>query len=100
VFLGRETEAVNDALHLHFRVLDLFADLDFLFAREQGNLAHLVHIHPDRVIENFEAGIILCFFRLLGLLRAFGAFGFGLIHDDFHVEAAQLAQQRIEIIRA
>jgi hypothetical protein len=34
-----------------------------------------------------------------GLLAAVGAFGLGLVHDDFHVQAAQLAQQRVEIIR-
>ena len=65
VFLGRETQAIDDALHRDFGFLDFFADLDFLFAREQGNLAHLVHIHANRVVQNFQARIVLGFFRLL-----------------------------------
>ena len=35
-----------------------------------------------------------------GCLAAFGAFGLGLVHDDFHVKAAQLAQQRVQIVGA
>ena len=100
VFLRRETQAVDDAFHRDFGFLDFFADLDFLFAREQRNLAHLVHIHANRIVENFQARIILDLFRLLGLLAAVGALGLGLVHDDFHVEAAQLAQQRVEIVGA
>ncbi len=101
VFLRRKAEVVDDALHLHFRVLDFFADLHFLFAREQRHLAHLVHIHPHRVVQNLQPRVILGFFRLR-LFRTFGpfgAFGFSLIHDDFHVEAAELGQQRVEVFR-
>ena len=100
VFLGGEAEAVNDALHLDFGLFDALANLDFLFAREQRNLAHLVHVHANRVIENFQPRVLV---RFLLLLRGFGlpgALGLGLIHDDFHVEAAQFGQQRVQIFRA
>ena len=102
VFLRRETEAIDDALHLDFGLLDFFANLDFLFAREQRNLAHLVHIHAHRVVENFEARVLIGFLRLrlFRLLGAFGAFGLGLVHDDFHVQGAQLAQQHVEVVGA
>jgi hypothetical protein len=30
-------------------VLDALGDLDFAFAREQLDRAHLAHVHPDRV---------------------------------------------------
>jgi hypothetical protein len=100
VLLGRETESINDGLHRDFGLLDFFANLDFLFAREQGHLAHLVHIHPDRVVQNFQARVLISFFllRLFGLLGAFGALGLGLIHDDFHVQAAQFGQQNVEVV--
>ena len=102
VFLRRETEAIDDALHLDFGLLDFFANLDFLFAREQRNLAHLVHIHPHRVVENFQPRVLvgLLRLRLFRLLGAVGAFGLGLIHDDFHVQGAQLAQQHVEVVGA
>jgi hypothetical protein len=103
VLLRREAEAVNNALHLHLRVLNLFADLDFLLARQQGNLAHLVHVHPHRVIQNFQPGLLVHLFRLglfrLGALGALGALDLGLVHDDFHVQIAQLGQQRIQFFR-
>ncbi len=54
VFLRGEPKSVDDAFHRDFGFLDLLADLDFLFAGEQGNLAHLVHVHANRVIQNFE----------------------------------------------
>ena len=59
VFLGGEAEAVNDALHLHFGLFNALANFDFLFAGEQGHLAHLVHVHADRVVQNFEAGVLV-----------------------------------------
>ena len=68
VFLGGEAEAVNDALHLDFGLLDALANLDLLFAREQRHLAHLVHVHPHRVVQNFQPRVLV---RLL-LLRLFG----------------------------
>ncbi len=102
VLLGREAEAIDDALHLHFRVLDLLADLHLLLAGEQRNLAHLVHVHAHRVVQNFQPRILVHFvrLRLLGLFRAFGALGLGLVHDNFHVQAAQFGQHRIEFLRA
>ena len=99
VFLGGEAEAVNEALHLDLGLLDALADLDFLFAREQRHLAHLVHVHPHRVVQNFQAGVLVRFL-LLRRFRLPGALGLGLVHDDFHVETAQLGQQRVQILRA
>ena len=98
VFLRGEAEAVNDALHLDLGLFDALANFDFLFAREQRDLAHLVHIHADRVVENFQTRVLVRFL----LLRGFGlpgAFGLGLVHDDFHVETAQFGQQRVQILR-
>ena len=96
-----ETEAVNNRLHRDFGFLDFFANLDFLFAREQRHFAHLVHVHPDRVVENFKARVLIRLFlllRLFGMLGAFGALGFGLIHDDFNVKTAQFGKQCIQIV--
>ncbi len=97
VFLRSETEAVHNAFHLQFGFFDALANLDFLFPREQGHLAHLVHIHPDRIVENFQARVLVLLRRLCRLGRLGRAFGLGLVHDDFHVETPQLGQQRIKV---
>jgi len=73
----------------------------FLFPGEQGNLAHLVHIHPNRVVQDFQAGVVFffpgrCVFRRFGTFRALG---FGLIHHDFHIQTPQFGEQSIQIIR-
>jgi hypothetical protein len=39
VFLGGKAKREDDALHVQFGILDLFANLNFLFAREQRDLA-------------------------------------------------------------
>ena len=79
-------------------LFDALANLDFLFPREQGHLAHLVHVHPDRIVQNFQPRVLV----LLRLLRRLGrlgrAFGLGLVHDDFHVETPQLGQQRVQVL--
>ena len=100
MLLRREAKVIDDVLHLHFRVLNFFANLHFLFAGEQRHFTHLVHIHPNRIVQNFQSRIIFDFFRLrlIGLL-ALGAFGLGLIHDDFHVKTTELRQQCVEIFR-
>ena len=63
-------------LHLDFGLFDALADLDFLFAGEQRHFAHLVHVHPHRVVQNFQPGIFFLF-RFGG----FGALDLGLVHD-------------------
>ncbi len=55
-------------LGLEFGVLDALGDLDFLFARQQRDLAHLLEIHAHRVVEDVVlrgTGLLL-----LGLLHA------------------------------
>ena len=69
----------------------LLANLDFLLAGEQGHFAHLVHVHPDRIVQNFQPRV----FFLLGL-SGFGAFDFRLV-DDFDVQTAELRIKLIQI---
>jgi hypothetical protein len=45
---------VKVARHLDLGVLDAFGNLDFLLAGEQRDLAHLLEIHADRVVEDVE----------------------------------------------
>ena len=93
VLLGGEAEAVNQALHLRFGLLDALADLDFLLAGEQRHLAHLVHVHPHRVVQDFQAAVLFLFrFRRLGALHL------GLVHD-LDVEVAQLGVKLVQVLR-
>ena len=42
VFLGGKPETANDGFDLQFSHLDALGDFDFLFARQQRHLAHLL----------------------------------------------------------
>ena len=99
VLLGRKTKAVHNAFHLQLGLFDALANLHFLLPRKQRDLAHLVHVHPDRIVQNFQACVLVLLFLRLRRLRLFGALGLGLIHDDFHVKTPQLGQQRVQILR-
>ena len=70
VFLGREPEIVDDLLDVVLGGLDALGDLHFLFARQQRDLAHLLEVHADGIVEDIEAGIDLGRFLFL--------FGFAL----------------------
>ena len=63
---GRRLE--ERLLGLQLRVLDPLGNLDLLLARQQRHLAHLLEVHPDRVVED----VVLRRARLLllGLLLA------------------------------
>src|SRR2546423_803190 len=93
VFFGRETKSIDQAFHFRLGFLNALANLDFLLACEQRDLAHLVHVHPDRVIEDFQARIFL-FFRFGGL----GALDFGVI-NDFNIGITQLGIKLVQVIR-
>ncbi len=93
VFLAGETEAVDDIFNFVFRVLDALGDFHFLFAGEQGHLAHLLEIHADRIIENIEAAFILLFLRL----RLLDAIDLGLV-DNFDFEVAELDVNVVEFL--
>ena len=75
-------------------VLDALGNLDFLFAREQRDLAHLLEIHADRIVEDIRRPSFLPLPRLLGLLDAID---FGLV-DDLDLEIAELDVDLIEIV--
>ena len=93
VFLAGKTEAVNDPFNLVLRIFNALGDLDFLLARQQRDLPHLLEIHPDRVIEDVEPALVLL---LLGLGLP-DAIDFGLINDlDF--ETAEFAVDFVEFV--
>ena len=73
VFLGGETEAVNEPLHLGLGFFDALANLDFLFAGEQGHLAHLIHVHPNRIIQHFQPAVFPSSSGSAGLARSTSA---------------------------
>jgi hypothetical protein len=93
MFFAGEAEAINDAFDLVFGVLDAFGDLDFLFAGEERDLPHLLKVHPDRVIEDIEAGFV---FLLLGFGLA-DAIDLGLV-NDFDVESAEFAVDFVQFV--
>jgi len=70
-----------------FRLLDLLGYLDFLFAGEQGDLSHLLQVHPYGVVENLQlrrhAGLGIPLYPLLPSLLEL------LFIDDLYVHPLQ-----------
>ncbi len=94
VFLAGEAEAVDDAFDFVFGVLDAFGDFDFLFAGEQRDLAHLLEVHADGVVQDVQADLVFVFVRF-GL---FDAVHFRLV-DDFDFQVAQFAVEIVQFVR-
>ena len=60
-----EAKPVDELLHLELGVLDPLGNLHFLLAGQQRHLAHLLEIHPHRVVEDVELAVGFLFFLLL-----------------------------------
>ena len=54
VFLAGEAEAVNDAFDLVLRLFDALGNFHLLLARQQRDLAHLLEVHPHRVVQDVQ----------------------------------------------
>ena len=93
VLLGGEAQAINQTLHLEFGLLDALANLHLLLAREQGHLAHLVHVHPNRVVQGIESAVFL-----LLRFRGFGLLDLGVGYN-LDVEVAELGVELVQVIR-
>ena len=97
MLLGGEAEIVDDQLDVVFGGLDALGNLDFLFAREQRHLAHLLQVHAHRVIEDVEAGI-----DFGGLLFLFGL-ALETVHlrgvNDLDIHPAEHDEDRVEFVR-
>ena len=65
-----EAEAVEVLLHHRLGVLDALGNFDFLLAGEQRDLAHLLEVHPDRIVEDVELRVGLLLVGKLLLLPA------------------------------
>ncbi len=92
VFLARKTKAVNEALHRIVGVFDAFGNHHLLLAAEQRHLAHLLQIHPHRIVQNVEPAFFLLF---LFRLRLLDAVHFRLLHNiDF-----EMSQPDINLIQ-
>jgi hypothetical protein len=98
VRLGDEAEAVDQPLHHRLGFFDALRDFDFLLAREQRDLAHLLQIHAHRVVEDIELRLgLLLFLFFAVLLAVLVAIDFRRLNDvDFH--AAQPRQDRVELV--
>ena len=61
MFLGRKSEAANDAAEFVLRSLDALRNLHLLFPGQQRHLAHLLEIHPHRIVQNIEPRLFFIF---------------------------------------
>jgi hypothetical protein len=63
---GGKAETVDVLLHHQLRVLDALGDLDLLLAGEKRDLAHLLEVHADGIVQHVELGVGLVFLLLVG----------------------------------
>ena len=68
--LGNESKPVNQPLDHDLGFLDPLGNLDFLFPGQERDLAHLLEIHPDRVIQNIKLRLGLLFLVVFALFFA------------------------------
>ena len=80
---------IDVVLDVDLGVLDALGNLHLLLAGEQGNLAHLLEIHPHRVIKDveFRLGFFLFLFGVVGLFPVLHAIHLRRL-DDFDLHAA------------
>ena len=57
-----ESKAMNMHRDASFGFLDPLGNFDFLLARQERHLAHLLQIHPHRIVEDVELRFRLFFF--------------------------------------
>jgi len=93
VFLAGKTEAVNDFADFIFRRLDALGNLHLLFARQQRHLAHLLEIHPHRVVERVQP--VRVFLHGIG---CFDAIHLRRVHN-FDFKGAQLGEDLVQNFR-
>jgi hypothetical protein len=93
VFFGNEAETEHDAAEIILGVFDAFGNLHFLFAGEQGDLAHLLEVHAHRVVQRVQPGLLLF---LLGL-DSLNVVQLGLV-NDFDLEVAELREDVLDVL--
>ena len=89
------------ASHFDFRVFDAFGNFHFLLAGEQRDLAHLLEVHADRVVEDVEFLVCLEFLLLAAIVVAFLVFeavDFRGV-DDVELHVAEALHDRLDIVR-
>jgi len=84
---------LDQALDIGLGLFNALTNLDFLLPGEQWDLAHLVHVHPHRVVQNLQSAVLflLRFGRLSPLY-------FRVIHY-LDVEIAQLRVKLVQVRR-
>ena len=98
VLLSGETEAIDDALYLVFRILNAFRNLHLLFACQERHLTHLLEIHAHRVVEDIEFVLLL----FLGHVTLLAATRQNTVHirliNNAHLMFAKLSVNLIELL--
>ena len=95
-----ETKAIDmTSATIDLGFLDPLGNLHFLLAGQQRHLAHLLEIHPHRIVEDVELRFRLFFLFFFGVFLAvlvtidLGRF------DDVDLQSAQARQDGVELVR-
>ena len=95
-----KAEPIDVLLHHIFGFLNAFGNFHFLLSGQERDLAHLLEIHPHRIVENIELGFGFLFLFFL-FLRVF----FPVLIpidlrslDNVDLHAAQSRQNEIQLV--
>ena len=80
-------------LDLVLGVLDALGNLDLLLARQQRHLAHLLEIHPHRIVQDVQPALLLLLLRF----RLLDPVHLGLVHD-LDLQVAQLDIDLVQVL--
>jgi len=92
VLLRGKSKLANDCPDLLFGHFNALGDFHLLLAREQRHLAHLLQIHPDRIIQDVQPGTLGKLLQPLDTLRL------DLV-NDLDLEPAQLCANLLQVLR-
>jgi len=85
-------------LHHQFGVLDALGNLNFLLAGEQRDLAHLLEVHPDGIVQYIELRVGLVFLLLvMGFLAVLVAIDLRGI-DDVDLHGPEPGHDRVHLL--
>ena len=96
-----ETELMKVLGDLNLGIFNALGNFNFLLASEQGNLAHLLEIHANGVIEDVELLFTFCVIVVNVIVitaTIFEAIHLGCI-DDIELHRAQLLHDGLDVIR-
>jgi len=98
VSAGSEAKKMEEFLDLDFSVLDSLGNFDLLLTSKQGDLTHLLEIHPNGIVEDVEFLVFGVLFRIeITFLLVLEAVNLGGV-DDLELHLTEPLKDGLDIL--